>query len=112
MILNLTDFYLGVLTGVAGLGIFVGFAAALVTFAGADSDKRGLSGRHRPGALAVGELPAPRFAVASSVALRKDSESPGSSTAAGSVSVRAQPPRPTKASSRSRHRSPNGDHLG
>ena len=71
MIDNLTDFYLGVLTGVAGLGIFVGFA---VTFVGADSDKRGLSGRHRPGALAVGELPVPRLSTLAVSAPRRPSK--------------------------------------
>jgi hypothetical protein len=63
VILDPQTFALGVLTGVAGAGIFIGFAAALVTFAGADSDKRGLSGRHRPGALAVGELPVTHIAT-------------------------------------------------
>jgi len=100
---NLADFYLGVLTGVAGLGIFVGFAAALVTFVGADSDKRGLSGRHRPGALAVGELPVPHLATLPVSAPYQGSMVPGSSTVAGFVT----PPRPKKASTRSRPSSPH-----
>lgn len=67
------SFAMGVLTGVAGAGIFIGFAAALVTFAGADSDKRGLSGRHRPARAGANLLSGPVFPALPVSAPRKRS---------------------------------------
>ena len=92
MIINLADFYLGVLTGVVGAMVFAGFAAALVTFAGADADKRGLSGRHRREAPGVAELPATHFAALPVVAPQKDPNGLGSSTVAGRLPS-SRPPR-------------------
>lgn len=104
------SFAIGVLTGVVGFGIALGFAAALFAFAGADAiDKRGLSGRHRPEGVGANLLSGPPFVALPAVALQRDSAAPGSFTVAGRVSP-ARPPRP-KRPSRSRPESPR-DSLG
>lgn len=54
---DLLSFATGVLAGVVGFGLAMAFTVALLTFAGADSDRRGLSGRHRPGSPQASELP-------------------------------------------------------
>src|SRR5439155_13321825 len=86
----------GVITGVVGCGLFLAFAVTLITFAGADSDKRGLSGRHRPESSGATELSGPPFSVAPAVALYRDSDGLGSTTAAGErrSSLRSAPRSP------------------
>lgn len=95
---DLQSFALGILTGVAGFAIFVGFAATLVTYAGADSDKRGLSGRHRPGSPGANLLSGPSHPTLPAVAPQKDSSAPGSSTVVGRVppARSPQPKRPSR----------------
>jgi hypothetical protein len=116
MIVNdLSSFLVGVLFGVVGSGISLGFAVALITFAGADSDayKRGLSGRHSARELRGGSLPGVPFTTTPVVAPQKDSTGPGSFTAAGRAK---RPPRhnfslsPPVKPARSRPESPGNGH--
>jgi phage tail tape-measure protein len=88
------SFAVGVITGVALCGTAVGFTAALFAFSGAD--KRGLSGRHRPGDSMAGELPATSFPATVTVAPQKDPAGPGSTTAAR-VSSHPRPRRKRRA---------------
>ena len=90
--IDLTSFAVGVLTGVVGAAIFVGFAALLVVHHGSQSVKRDLEGRHSAGGLQHGQLSGAPFSVTAFSAPQKDSAEPGSSTVAGRVPP-SRPPR-------------------
>lgn len=83
------SFVLGLAMGVTGTVIFGSFAAFLVVQFGSQSDKRGLSGRHRPEGLGATELSGPPLATLPVLARRRppqasfeDQQAPGSSPVA------------------------------
>jgi len=61
--LDLTSFATGLVTGAAGMAIFVAFGALLVVHSASETDKRGLAARHSRREQWGSELPAAPLAA-------------------------------------------------